>query len=266
MYNLGFIGAGNMGGEIIRGFLNADNKKYSTQIYCYRKHIERVAELGEAVIAAESMKELLEKCKYVVLAVKPQILPEILEEIQPFVTAETVLISICAGISADFIRSRTIPNAKVVLIMPNTPVKLGFGSTAAARCEGVSDEEFDFAFNIFAAVGEVVQVPENKMNEVIALNGSSPAFIFTFAKGFLKFATESGFDDKDALKLLGEAFVGAGKMLQFSGQTADEMIKAVSSPGGTTLAGLAVLNEADIEKSAYDACKACTKRAYELAK
>ncbi len=263
--NIGFIGAGNMGGAIIRGYLSSGNKDPDAEIYCCEKNPELVSKLGNDVILAASIKKLAEECKYVILAVKPQNISAVLDELKPFVKPETVLVSICAGISSAYIRSHTVPGAKVIRIMPNTPAKLGFGSAAAAKCEGVTQDEFECIKSLFSSCGHVTEISESCMNEVIALNGSSPAFIFTYAKGFLKYASENGFDENDALSLFGETLVGAGKMLQFSGQSVDEMIKAVSSPGGTTIAGLQVLDGYKIEKAAYEACRACTKRAYELA-
>ena len=110
------------------------------------------------------------------------------------------------------------------------------------------------------------RIPLDKMNEIIAVNGSSPAFIYLFAKGFMEFAEKEGISQETALPLFAQALIGSAKMLTDSGYTIDELIKMVSSPGGTTLAGLDALYEGRLTEIVGDACDRCTKRAYELSK
>ena len=196
--------------------------------------------------AAASIKEIAEKCDYILLAVKPQQLSEALEQMKGCIKPSTVFISICAGISAEFIRQRTIPNAKVVLVMPNTPMMLGEGASAMSHDDLVTEDEFAFARKIIGSCGITEVVPMDKMKEVIAINGSSPAFIYLYAKGFVDYAASVGIDSDAALRLFAQSLIGSAKMLTGSGMTVDELIKQVSSPGGTTLAGLDKLYEGDL--------------------
>lgn len=260
MNRLGVIGAGNMGAAIINGIKKSG---MDIEVFAYDKLGEKLASLPVTVCSSE--KEVVKQCKYVLLAVKPQVLAAALEALAQEVTPDTVFISICAGISAEFIRKHTIPAAKVVLVMPNTPMMLGVGASAVSRADGVSDEEFAFARSIIGSCGITEVVPSNKMKEVIAINGSSPAFIYLYAKGFVDYAAEVGIDKDAALKLFAQTLVGSAKMLTDSGMTVDELIKQVSSPGGTTIAGLEKLYDGDITGDVKRACEACTKRAYELA-
>lgn len=259
MNKLGVIGTGNMGSAIINGIKNSG---MDIEVFAYDRFTEKLGALP--VTPCENEISVVEKCKYVLLSTKPQILPEVLEKIAPAVTGDTVLISICAGISAEFIRSRTISDAKVVLVMPNTPMMLGLGASAMSCDELVSEEEFAFARSVIGSCGITEVVPPNKMKEVIAINGSSPAFIYLYAKGFIDYAAEVGIDKDAALKLFAQTLVGSAKMLTDSGMTVDELIKQVSSPGGTTIAGLEKLYEGDLTGDVKNACEACTKRAYEL--
>lgn len=263
MIKLGFLGAGNMGGAIIRGL---SEKKTDISIYAYEKDSEKLSALSQyGVTACKDEKELVKECDFILLAVKPQILPSVLETIKDEITPEKVIISICAGISEAFIRNRTIENAKVVLVMPNTPMMLGLGASAISRAENVSDSEFEVAKSVIASCGIAVEVPIDKMKEIIAINGSSPAFIYLFAKGFVDYAKSVGISDEAALSLFAQSLTGSAKMLTDSGMTVDELIKQVSSPGGTTIAGLEKLYEGELTKTVDNCCKACTKRAYELA-
>lgn len=263
MIKLGFLGAGNMGGAIIRGL---SEKKTDISIYAYEKDSEKLSALSQyGVTACKDEKELVKECDFILLAVKPQILPSVLETIKDEITPEKVIISICAGISEAFIRNRTIENAKVVLVMPNTPMMLGLGASAISRAENVSDSEFEVAKSVIASCGIAVEVPIDKMKEIIAINGSSPAFIYLFAKGFVDYAKSVGISDEAALSLFAQSLTGSAKMLTDSDMTVDELIKQVSSPGGTTIAGLEKLYEGELTQTVDNCCKACTKRAYELA-
>lgn len=262
MKKLGFIGVGNMGGAILKGI---EGKLGNTAVFAYDANAEKLADLRiVGATAAGSAREIAEKCDFILLAVKPQHLGEVLAEIKDSVKPETVFISICAGISAEFIRERTIPNAKVVLVMPNTPMMLGCGASAMSHDETVSEDEFAFARKVIGSCGITEVIPTDKMKEIIAVNGSSPAFIYLYAKGFVDYADSVGIDKDVALRLFAQSLIGSAKMLTESGMTVDELIKQVSSPGGTTLAGLDKLYEGDLTGDVKNACEACTKRAYEL--
>ncbi len=259
MNKLGILGTGNMGSAIINGIKKSG---MDVQMFAYDKFSEKLNTLPVTACADEIA--VVKECKYILLAVKPQMLGEVLDTIAPAVTADTVFISICAGISAEFIRSHTLSAAKVVLVMPNTPMMLGLGASAMSCDSSVSEEEFAFARSVIGSCGITEVVPSDKMKEVIAINGSSPAFIYLYAKGFVDYAAEVGIGSKEALNLFAQTLIGSAKMLTDSGMTVDELIKQVSSPSGTTIAGLEKLYEGDITGDVKRACEACTKRAYEL--
>lgn len=274
MINLGFIGAGNMGFAIIKG-ITESAKSGDVKMYAFSRSIslfafepdnektQRLKQLGVTVCSSEN--ELAEKCEYILLAVKPQVLGNILDKMKPSVKPSHVFISICAGISAEFIKSHTDPHIKTAIVMPNTPAMLGLGASAIARDDEISDEEFDFAKSVIASCGIVREIPMDKMKEIICINGSSPAFIYLFAKGFVDYATDVGIDGRTALELFAQSLVGSAKMLTDSGMTVEQLIKQVSSPGGTTIAGLDKLYQGKLEDTVKAACTACTDRAYELA-
>ncbi len=263
---IGFIGAGNMGYAIMKGAAESEQGK-QMQIHAFDPDTEKLARLAEfGVQGCASGVEVLQKCQYVFLAVKPQMFDVVLAEIAPAVTEETVLVSIAAGITADYIRSKTLANAKVILVMPNTPLLLGEGASALAQCAPTTDEEFAVVCSMFEACGKIAVVPETKMKEIIAINGSSPAFIYLFAKAFVDYAAQEGIAAETALPLFAQSLIGSAKMLTDSGYTIEELIRMVSSPGGTTLAGLDQLYSGGLETTVQKACEACTKRAYELSK
>ncbi|MCQ2416766.1 MAG: pyrroline-5-carboxylate reductase [Oscillospiraceae bacterium] len=262
---LGFLGAGNMGTAMMRG-ISASSLCRDGEIetiFAYDTDAEKLSKLSDAgVVPADSAQQLADNADFLVLAVKPQVLGSVLDAVS--LRKEQVIISICAGISADFIRSHTIPDARLILCMPNTPLMLGLGATALAKCAGITDAEFDLTKRMFSTCGIAEEIPENKMREIIAVNSSSPAFLYLFAKGFLDFAKKEGLEDGAALRLFTQAMIGSAKMMSDSGYSIDELIKMVSSPGGTTLAGLDRLYANHLTDAVSECCEQCTNRAYEL--
>lgn len=261
----GFIGTGNMGGAIIRGILSA--YKDNAEVYAFDPDAEKLDALAkEGVIPLSSGGEVCEKCKYVFLAIKPQVFDAVLPGLAPHVREENVIISIAAGITEDYIIASTAPNTRTVIVMPNTPFLLNEGATALAKGRFTSDEEFEVVKSIFRTGGIAEVVSMDKMKEIIAINGSSPAFIYLYAKGFIDYAVSEGIDEDAALRLFAKSLIGSAKMMTDSGKSIDELIKMVSSPGGTTLAGLDALYEGKLTDMVADCCGRCTKRAYELSK
>lgn len=266
MINVGFIGAGNMGFAIMKGIAGSSMKN-DIQLYAFDTYapiLDRLDEFG--TVKCESTEEVVKNCKYVFLAIKPQQLDVVLDKMAPVVTDDTVIISICAGISDEYIQSKTIKNAKIVLVMPNTPLLLGEGATALSKSDEVSDDEFKLVCEIFGSCGEYAVISKDKMKEIIAINGSSPAFIYLYAKAFIDYAKSVDIDEEVAKTLFAKSLIGSAKMITDSGNTIDELITMVSSKGGTTIAGLDQLRAGNLEQTVDNACKACTKRAYELSK
>ncbi len=267
MNKIGFIGAGNMGSAIMKGIAKS-NMNSNVEIYAFDMDTDKLNALAEyGVEKTESANEICDVCDIVFLAVKPQVFEDVLLSVKDHARTETVFVSIAAGITAEFIR-KTLGNdeIKVILVMPNTPLLLGEGSTAIGKAENVPEDKFDFVCNVFRECGKAFVIPESKMKEVIALNGSSPAFIYLYAKGFIDYGKKVGFDEQTAKELFAQSLIGSAKMITESGNSIDELIKMVSSPGGTTLAGLDKLYEGKLTEVADNACEACTKRAYELSK
>lgn len=266
MATVGFIGAGNMGFAIMKGIAGS-KLSAETQLFAFDPDADKLARLQElGVTACASGLEVMKQCKYVFLAVKPQMFDDVLAQIAGGMTEDTVIVSIAAGITADYIRSKTLTNAKVILVMPNTPLLLGEGASALAQCAPTTDAEFAAVRSYFDACGVTAALSEDKMKEIIAINGSSPAFIYLFAKAFVDYAEKNGIPTETALPLFAQSLIGSARMLTDSGYSIAELIKMVSSPGGTTLAGLDELYKGNLEQTVDKCCEACTKRAYELSK
>ncbi|MBR4345435.1 MAG: pyrroline-5-carboxylate reductase [Oscillospiraceae bacterium] len=263
MLKIGFIGAGNMGGAIMGGLA----AKGGYDICAFDPDREKMAALEKkGVRILDSEESIARECKYVLLAIKPQMFDKVLPSLAKGVTPDNVIISIAAGITEEYIQSICGAGTHTVIVMPNTPFLLGEGATALAKGKFTTDEEFAAVKAVFETGGIAEEVPMDKMKEIIAVNGSSPAFIYLFAKGFTEYAKSVGIDEGAALRLFAKSLTGSAKMLTESGRSVDELIKMVSSPGGTTLAGLDGLYEGHLVDVVGDCCSRCTKRAYELSK
>jgi pyrroline-5-carboxylate reductase len=237
-------------------------------LYGYDVCAEKAEQLAEltGMHVMDSVDALLAEADYILLAVKPQNIDELLEEIAGSSRKDRVYLCIAAGVTASRIKEALGFDARVVSIMPNTPLLLGVGATAMAHISPVTEEEFATAMKIFGCAGKVCEVPSDKMNEVIALNGSTPAFLYEFARGFLSYGVEQGIPYETALALFCQTMRGAAEMMEHSGQDISTLIEMVSSKGGTTIAGLKAMREHGIEEAIAATCHDCVQRAYELAK
>ena len=263
---LGFIGAGNMAGAIINGILGAGVQP-AGQMMVYDINADKRASFqAKGLLAASSVGELVRACDMIFLAVKPQNFAEVLQEARETVRPEKLFITIAAGISTRYITDMLRCDCPVVRAMPNTPLLIGKGATALCRSENVTDEAFSLVQSFFAACGTVTALKEDVMNAVISVNGSSPAYIYLFAKAVVDSAVRQGIEGDTALKLFCQTLVGSAGMLLKSGFTPEQLIKMVSSPGGTTLKAMEVLYDREFEKTIDEAMLACTRRAEELGK
>lgn len=263
-FMLGVIGAGSMGSAILQGALDAGVMS-PEQVWLANPHPEKMTPFGEkGVHTTTSNLEAVRNVDILLLAVKPQVLPGVLEEIRPE-TAGKCVISIAAGISRPWLEQQ-LPGAWVICVMPNTPLMLGCGASAVTERGNVPEDYYDFALRLFSAAGLVTQLPADRMNEIIPVSGSSPAFFFRMVSLMVQAAEKRGIDPETALQMAAKTMEGSARMLLESGRTAAELERQVCSPGGTTLAGLTAFDELGFDRMIDLAFDRCVRRAYELGK
>ena len=261
---LGFIGAGNMATAILDGTIK-NHVFLPAEIIISNPHEDKLAypkSLGVSVTRENC--EVIKNSDIIILSVKPQMLESVLHEIKAY-SAGKCFVSIAAGISIEWIRE-ILPDAHVIRVMPNTPLQVGVGATAIAEAPTVPDSFFQTVCDVFSAAGLISVIPENLMDAVISVNGSSPAFFFRMANVMTKWANEQGINPDAALQLIASTMMGAAEMLLKSGKNAEELTRQVCSPGGTTLAALTAFDERNFDGLMMDAMTRCLLRARELGK
>lgn len=262
---LGFVGAGNMAGAIIHGIVGT--KTFPPEhIYAFNRSRAKSEALRDSVgiHVADSLSEITEKCDIVFLAVKPQNFPEVLSGLKPLVNEKKVFVSIAAGISSQYITDSLGCRCPVICAMPNTPILIGKGATALCRTKNTPEDSYELVKALFGACGTVAELKEDQMNAVISVSGSSPAYFYLFAQAMQKNAVRQGIDASTALELICQTLEGSAGMLRKKDVTPEELIRMVSSPGGTTLMALDVFYHNGLEQTVDEAMTACTKRAEEL--
>lgn len=266
MKKIGFIGAGNMATAIIKGLMSQNDGKadFISVFDLSTEKCDLMKNMG--VNICKTCVEVMQNSDIIVLAVKPQNYPEVLAELQNDVTIDKTFVSIAAGISIAFVQSNLNCKCPVMRVMPNTPLLLKKGASALCPSDNLDDDNKKVIYNMFAGSGVCEYMTEDHMNEIIAVNGSSPAYIYLFAKAMADYAKEQGIDYDKAMNLVCATLEGSAAMLKESGDSADVLIEKVSSKGGTTIAALEKLREHGFYDAVKDAMAACTKRAEELGK
>lgn len=257
---LGLIGAGKMGMSILSGITNNGIFKKENITICVRRE-EKFKELkDEGYNVTYDPKEAYEKTDILVLAIKPQGFEEMLNILKD-VKKNSLIISVAAGIKIEYINSYL--KGRIVRVMPNTPATIGYGTTAISLFNTTDDDRV-IVDQIFKSIGTVAYIDEKMMNDVTPCNGSMPAYVFYFIRAFVNSAVEAGFDLETAKKLVASSVLGSAKLLMESTKDLDTLISDVCSKGGTTIEGIYVFDNANLNKIIDDCFKACAKRAKEL--
>ena len=265
MKTIGFIGAGNMAEAIVKGIDRTEflppQQIGVTDVNVQR--LEHFAAMGHRAFA--DCRELVAFADYLVLSVKPQQMADVLAEAAPALREGTAVISIAAGISADYIR-RALgrPELVVIPVMPNTPLLIAEGATAVGREEDTPAEQLAFVKQIFAASGKVWELPADKLSEVIPANSSSPAFIYYYTKLFCDQISQYGLERETVKEMFCQTLIGAARMMLESGEDIDDLIVKVCSKGGTTIAGIEGFQAKGLDAAVAYGIQRCIERAHEL--
>ncbi len=263
---LAFIGGGNMAEALIKGVLASGLDIAAKDISVSDPQEAKRAYLTDSygIVTHDNNKKAMTGAKLVVIAVKPQVIDGVLKEIQDEVADDQVVVSIAAGISIARIHTHLYADTKVVRAMPNTPALVGQGASAITPGPGVTKDELESVRELLASVGSVVVVGEDQMDAVTALSGSGPAYVFTVIEALADGGVKMGLPRDVATTLAAQTVAGAGSMVLSTGTHPASLRDMVTSPGGTTVAALHVLEKSGVRGAFISAVEAATKRAKEL--
>ena len=262
---VGFVGAGNMGEALIKGLVESSLVP-ADAIVIADSRAARVQQIAEqyGVRAAADNIALVRDADVIILAVKPQIMTPVLREIMPALTNRPLLVSIAAGVSTATIQSVLGKYPRLIRVMPNTPALVLEGATAIARSGELDTDDLETAQEIFAAVGRVVVLEEELMDAVTGLSGSGPAYVAIVIESLADGGVKMGLDRVTAMTLATQTVLGAARLIAETGVHPGALKDMVSSPGGTTIAGIAALEEGGIRTTFIRAVERATLRSREL--
>lgn len=212
----------------------------------------------------DSSEPIVARAEIIVLAIKPQVMADVLDDIGNKVSEDQLLVSIAAGVTIATLAQSFSPTTRLIRVMPNTPCLVGEGASCFSRGSTANDEDAECIRQILASVGRVFEVPEEQLDAVTGLSGSGPAFIYRVIESMTAGGTQMGLPAELALELAAQTTLGAAKMVLSTGRSPTQLREQVTSPGGTTVAGLERLTKLQGPEAFCEAVVAATKRSQEL--
>lgn len=269
---IAFLGAGSMARAILAGLLQP-HVEVAGGIRATNRSAAKAAEFDDEprVTAyateadAEANRRAVAGAKLVVVAVKPGMVPDLLDEIADALEPGAVVVSVAAGVTVATFESHLPSHVSVVRTMPNTPAVVGRAVTGVSAGTRSGDADLALVVSMFETVGEVLVVPEAQLDALSTISGSGPAYVFLLIEEFTKTAVAKGFTPEQAAVMVQGTFRGASELLAASGDDPAELRRRVTSPKGTTERAVAVLQEADLAALFDRATAAALARARELA-
>lgn len=258
---IGFIGAGKMGGAIIKGLLAAGFDSI-TASEINEQAAQSVSDtLGIKAITDNNL--LVSESDVIFLCTKPFVMEEVLSGIKDSASVDKLFISIAAGVTTEKMEN-ILGDVPVVRVMPNTPAFLGEGMSVLAKGKFTSDEQIELVQKMFNQVGKTAIIPESLVDAATGISGSGPAFMYLVIEAMAKGGIELGLDDDVALELASQTAIGAAKMVMQTGKSPEKLRIEVTTPGGCTEVGLNVLFDKQVDEVFRQTVKATAKKAQEL--
>lgn len=261
-HSIGFIGGGNIAEAIIGGLKKTD-KQLQIRVSNRSNH-ERLQHLvNKYGITASDLEDIVKNSRVLIIAVKPKDVLGVVKQLKNYKLNDTLIISVAAGVPLK-VFYKHLPGVAVIRAMPNTSTAVLHSMTGLVRGENVTDEQAKVGEQIFSATGHVMWIPEEKMNALISISGSGPAYFYLFAESLIKAGVHLGLSEEEAEILVLETLVGAGKMIAESDKSPGRLREEVTSPNGTTYAALNVFTDDNLAHTVLKAAQACAQRAEDL--
>ncbi|WP_455660851.1 pyrroline-5-carboxylate reductase [Pradoshia sp.] len=263
---IAFIGAGSMAEALISGLVTRKGSRPENIWISNRANDSQLARLQKeyGVTPSRDFSTLLRGADVVLIAVKPKDVLATLTQAKEYLKEDMLLISVAAGISTASLKSIVDIEIPIIRAMPNTSAAVGKSATALSGNEYVKEKDKQLAKSIFGTVGMAVYTDEDKMDAVTGLSGSGPAYIYYLIEAMQLSAEQIGLEPQDAQKLIIQTLMGAAEMVHASDKTPETLRLEVTSPGGTTEAGIRVLEEKGVKEALIECIKTATHRSSEM--
>ena len=264
---IGFIGIGNMGSAIIRGYADAATACGDELLLFNRSPEKAETVAGECNATVEDgTEELVKAADVIFLCVEPKHFADVMPEIAKSFTADKLFVSIAAGITIEYLESHLGNDAKIIRTMPNTPIMHGLGVTAMVRNKNVNDADFEAVKKVFEAGGITGEVTEDLISAVIGVSGSSPAYTYMYIDALIKAGVDAGLDPKTSREFAAQAVKGAAQMVLSSDEEPSALCDKVCTPGGTTIEAVTKLKELGFEDITKSGAEAAIERSKEMSR
>ena len=265
-YKLGVIGAGNMAEALLRGVIASNFLPHGAIVASDPVLARRQLLTKDLSIACVEDNTVPGSCGRIVLAVKPQVVPDALDSIAAVVRDDALVITIAAGTKTALLDGKLGGKGRLVRVMPNTPMLVKMGISAVAPGPRATEDDLKWTCRLFGASGQTVRVEEEMMDAVTAVSGSGPAYFFYLIEAMTAAGIADGLPPGIAAKLSIQTCAGAGKLLLDTGEKPEVLRARVTSPGGTTQRAIETLEAAGARQILIDAVRAATARGKELGK
>jgi pyrroline-5-carboxylate reductase len=262
--NVAFIGGGAIAEALLRGMLQGGLVKAGQLTVCdvAAERLDYLAKTYGVAVSPDSAG-VAAGAGVLFLTVKPQVIPEVLAVVGPAVRKSALVVSVAAGITIATLQDK-LPEVPIIRVMPNTAVAVGAGMSALALGRYAAPADGEVAAALFASVGRVVTVKEDAMDAVTGLSGSGPAFVYVMIDALADAGVRVGFPRQMAITLAAQTLYGAAKMVLETGEHPAKLRDMVTSPAGTTIAGVHVLEQKGVRAALIDAVVAATERSREM--
>lgn len=264
---IAFIGAGKMASAVIKGLLNSQ---------IFDKDTIRAAEVNEetakkaqndlGISIFKDAKEAIKGADIILMATKPFVVEEILESLKSDITEKQLIVSIAAGITFEKIERILGKKQRIIRVMPNTPALLEAGMSAVCKNSAAHLEDLEEVLGIFSKIGKAVTCDEADIDAITGVSGSGPAFYYYIIEQIARAGEKLGLNYETALTLSAQTALGAAKMVLETGHTPQELITAVTTPGGTTAEGNKVLAESSISEILFETVKKTAEKSESMSK
>jgi len=263
---ISFIGSGAMAEALISGIINA-GLVLPNQIMVSDISKQRLDYMHDkyGIHTTANTQEVVREANILFLTIKPQVMTVVLDSIAPYIAPSTLVVSVAAGIRIQELQEK-LPRIPIIRVMPNTPVAVNEGMSVVALGEHAGEENGELVLSLFSAVGKALRMEEKDMDAVTGLSGSGPGYAFVLIDALSDAGVRVGLTRQNAVIMAAQTLLGAAKMVLETGEHPAKLRDMVTSPGGTTIAGVHVLEQKGVRAALIDAVQAATNRSQEMGK